>query len=517
MKMRQTNEFKKIMRHIAYDYDPFGMLMPNRYTEDNTIQCTPITKTVYTPQWINTLSLTLANPAEISAFDIFPASTTASIILTQQKLKVVASTSYADISQVSILVSNGVEAFKPVKLQCSVSNNNLADYVSVSLQQENANNEWETFASTTVAKNDTLELTGTPTSNTALKVVYEGIHADFNIGNIGLQRQDMLSSTEIVQICNSDEFSRDYRFGFNGQEKVNEIAGIGNHNTALFWEYDTRLGRRWNVDPKISLKPNQSSYSTFSGNPVWFNDILGDLESTHTDDEGNVVAVINDGDKGVYKHGNNADGSKPTGYQIKRRQEIYGNTSANGEKMGETWTDFGFADFGAYETDGTLTPATGARIDFSSNWATNKFQGLINDNPTLGSYGLNAGTGGKYDFKSKVPKGETPAFGSLLFGKYASARDAGNMGAGFVAERSIVPTKVSDYGFGKYNQTGNSKLKTAWEIYGDICDMFVPDGTGHGQERATQSIRNSIYKGEDELSRQGINQGKLLFKLNFKR
>ncbi len=23
-----------------------------------------------------------------------------------------------------------------------------------------------------------------------------------------------------------------YRFGFNGQEKVNEIAGIGNHNTA---------------------------------------------------------------------------------------------------------------------------------------------------------------------------------------------------------------------------------------------------------------------------------------------
>jgi hypothetical protein len=33
-----------------------------------------------------------------------------------------------------------------------------------------------------------------------------------------------------------------YEFGFNGQMKTNEIAGVGNHNAALFWEYDTRLG-----------------------------------------------------------------------------------------------------------------------------------------------------------------------------------------------------------------------------------------------------------------------------------
>ena len=192
----------------------------------------------------------------------------ASIILTQQKLKVVASTSYADISQVSILVSNGVEAFKPVKLQCSVSNNNLADYVSVSLQQENANNEWETFASTTVAKNATLELTGTPTSNTALKVVYEGIHADFNIGNIGLQRQDMLSSTEIVQICNSDEFSRDYRFGFNGQMKDNEMKGIGNSLEFKFRIYDSRLGKFLSVDPLFAKYAGLTSYHGAGANAV---------------------------------------------------------------------------------------------------------------------------------------------------------------------------------------------------------------------------------------------------------
>ncbi|MFO0322304.1 MAG: hypothetical protein ACK504_07750, partial [Bacteroidota bacterium] len=49
-----------------------------------------------------------------------------------------------------------------------------------------------------------------------------------------------------------------YRYGFNGQEKDDEIAGNGNINTAEFWQYDTRLGRRWNIDPVV--KPSRSGY-----------------------------------------------------------------------------------------------------------------------------------------------------------------------------------------------------------------------------------------------------------------
>ena len=65
-----------------------------------------------------------------------------------------------------------------------------------------------------------------------------------------------------------------YRFGFNGQEKDDEVSGAGNHNTALFWEYDTRLGRRWNQDPKPN--PSISNYATFANNPIMFVDLLGD-------------------------------------------------------------------------------------------------------------------------------------------------------------------------------------------------------------------------------------------------
>jgi hypothetical protein len=63
-----------------------------------------------------------------------------------------------------------------------------------------------------------------------------------------------------------------YRFGFNGQEKSDEVAK--GSTTAQFWEYDSRIGRRWNIDPRPTV--GISGYNTFGGNPIWFNDVKGD-------------------------------------------------------------------------------------------------------------------------------------------------------------------------------------------------------------------------------------------------
>ena len=65
-----------------------------------------------------------------------------------------------------------------------------------------------------------------------------------------------------------------YRYGFNGQEKSDEIKGEGNSYTALFWEYDPRTGQRWNLDPKPVV--GISDYSTFEGNPIQNADPNGD-------------------------------------------------------------------------------------------------------------------------------------------------------------------------------------------------------------------------------------------------
>ncbi len=67
-------------------------------------------------------------------------------------------------------------------------------------------------------------------------------------------------------------FKSAYMFGMNTQEKDNEVAeGI---YTAEHWEYDSRLGRRWNTDKVVY--PWQSVYACFNNNPILFIDPYGD-------------------------------------------------------------------------------------------------------------------------------------------------------------------------------------------------------------------------------------------------
>jgi hypothetical protein len=86
-----------------------------------------------------------------------------------------------------------------------------------------------------------------------------------------------------------------YRYGFNGQEKSDDVT-IGN-TTAMYWEYDSRIGRRWNVDPVENV--GESPYLCFSGSPLYKIDPLG---NTPTD----IVYQT----KGGKEIGRVADGSK---------------------------------------------------------------------------------------------------------------------------------------------------------------------------------------------------------------
>jgi hypothetical protein len=65
-----------------------------------------------------------------------------------------------------------------------------------------------------------------------------------------------------------------YLYGFNTQEKVDEVKGTGNHYSAQFWEYDPRVVHRWNIDPRPN--PSMSPYAILGGNPIWNTDWAGD-------------------------------------------------------------------------------------------------------------------------------------------------------------------------------------------------------------------------------------------------
>ena len=103
----------------------------------------------------------------------------------------------------------------------------------------------------------------------------------------------------------SRQYGANYRFGFNGQEKDDEIAGKGNFNTAEFWEYDSRLGRRWNLDPVEDV--GVSPYACFRNDPIHLSDPNGDCA-----DEG--------GCKGRFEN-KHLDRNKPQGSALPKEEE----------------------------------------------------------------------------------------------------------------------------------------------------------------------------------------------------
>jgi RHS repeat-associated protein len=72
---------------------------------------------------------------------------------------------------------------------------------------------------------------------------------------------------------NRSHSSSDYRYGFNGKEKDDEIKGNGNSYTTFWRQYDPRIGRWLSKDPVVHEM--YSPYSAFDNNPLYYVDPSG--------------------------------------------------------------------------------------------------------------------------------------------------------------------------------------------------------------------------------------------------
>jgi RHS repeat-associated protein len=177
-------------------------------------------------------------------------------------------------------------------------------------------------------------------------------------------------------------------------------------------------------DSDINDPQSMNKYVYVRNNPLTLIDPDGRIamESTHIDDDGRVIAVIYDGDTGVYQHKDNADGKSPTEYMIKKRQERQG-SSAGGTRIGETayWDEF-------------ISPETGRTMTNVVIRVGKTFDNIIQEKKNeakemdLVEIAANSGSGGKFDIKKDFVN-----VGGLLEGKYATSRSAGNFLAGYNA------------------------------------------------------------------------------------
>jgi hypothetical protein len=95
--------------------------------------------------------------------------------------------------------------------------------------------------------------------------------------------------------------STGYRYGFNGQEKTPEVSSSS--FTAEYWQYDARIGRRWNIDPVYKHSP----YESLGNNPIVFMDQAG-LDTIKFNKHTTFVYP----DKGAFSGGNQKPYAKTT-------------------------------------------------------------------------------------------------------------------------------------------------------------------------------------------------------------
>ena len=201
-----------------------------------------------------------ANVSEIGTFYVRDAS--GNIMSIYEKVTPVA-------SQTSVLIQKEISMYGSSRLGVWNSNRNVTTLAAI---------DYSNYSGSFVRGNKLFELSN-HLGNVLVTVSDKKIGHDAGNGTIDYDKADVVTANDYYpggmtlpgRKYQATPTSK-YRYSINGQEKESELNE--NITTAMYWEYDSRIGRRWNVDPV--QKTDESPYLCFSGNPIFYKDILGD-------------------------------------------------------------------------------------------------------------------------------------------------------------------------------------------------------------------------------------------------
>ena len=234
-------------------------------------------------------------------------------------------------------------------------------------------------------------------------------------------------------------------FKFNGKE-LDEETGLYYYGARY---YDPKISLWLSVDPLAEVNPHKSPYNYCSNNPVSRVDPTGMIDGDHTE-----VTKNEDGSYTVV--GGKADNDKNI-YVVDKNGKRTGNI------IGQSLTTHSFHDENGNAINGAIiNDADTSGINFLN------LEIINNKKLSIWDYMPNATGGEKYDFKARGindrPEGmssEQYRYRGMLFlgvdgfneaekrqtTIFASARDFGNVAAGYVAGNAGLPWGASRIGF----------------------------------------------------------------------
>ncbi|KAA5532228.1 hypothetical protein F0919_15630 [Taibaiella lutea] len=229
----------------TYDYYPFGMLMPGRFTSDTTSKCTTITQT----KWITKLV--------DSCYDVYNWVWPFFTKFDKATAGVLAGTVVIGCDRVNEWVSFRFPSTPNTEQILELDVNTLTSGSGTLEVAEDIGGNWNVLATANINKAGLFHLNYTPTMSD-VRVRFLGPIV-MKVNHICIKKKVQVQESYLVDICNS--YKDKYRFGFNGQEKVNEWAGIGNFMEFKERGQDTRIGRFLSVDPLAKKYPWNGSYN----------------------------------------------------------------------------------------------------------------------------------------------------------------------------------------------------------------------------------------------------------------
>jgi RHS repeat-associated protein len=312
----------------AQDYYPFGMLMPGRYTSDTGRHCVTINTIVMMPRNIrvnagladNAVSMaysyTTGNPSPLPVHQLPKAASFGSEGLHLYHYNDPAS---HPESWVVAVHTSQIDSTVQYEIDLSDEPSGITAYMQLHMDTSQTDQlfEWDMeieedcevqvrvrqYADSTT--DEYYELVGWGDVNSGPQTLYVGVDKtavlaggytvlEFMVNAAGLgnfatnQRlniytpfthfNQLVPQNVVTKVCDDDG---DYRFGFNGQEKDNEIKGIGNHLDFGERGYGTREARFPSPDPLARQFPGQSPYSFAGNNPIWNIDKKGLRKETY--------------------------------------------------------------------------------------------------------------------------------------------------------------------------------------------------------------------------------------------